>query len=261
MWREAFMCIDASVGAGCPNQSADVKIVQILLNMNGANPALVADGLYGKNTGTAIGSFQSAKGEAHPSGQVDARGATLVQLKQGIPDKWDGSALQAIMTNATSQRITLFLAPLQNNMATAGITLPLQKAHFLAQIAHESGELRYTEELASGEDYEDRRDLGNTQPGDGPRFKGRGLIQLTGRTNYTNFMKDSGVDVVSNPQQVATNPDLAVRVSCWFWQKHNLNNLAVGDDVGPVTYVVNGGYTGRPERQRFFNRAKFFLVS
>src|SRR6202007_253376 len=109
------------------------------------------------------------------------------------------------MTSATSQRIALFLAPLQNNMATAGISLPLQQAHFLAQIAHESGELRYTEELASGEAYEGRQDLGNTQAGDGPRFKGRGLIQLTGRANYTNFKNDSGVDVVTNPGQIATD--------------------------------------------------------
>ena len=172
----------------------------------------------------------------------------------------DGDALRAIMTNASAQRITLFLAPLQKRMAGCGIVLPMQQAHFLAQIAHESGEFRYTEELATGEAYEGRADLGNTQPGDGPRFKGRGLIQLTGRANYTRFENDSGVDVVSNPQQVATNPDLAVWVAGWFWQKNNLNNLAVGDNVGPVTYRVNGGYNGLAERQRFFNRAKFFLV-
>ncbi len=255
------MCIEASVGISCANQPADVKIVQILLNMSGANPALVTDGLYGNNTATGIEAFQTAKGVPQPSGRVDVGGATIGQLKRGLPGKCDANVLQAVMTSASASRIAQFLAPLGNRMAGFDISLPLHQAHFLAQIAHESGELRYTEELASGEAYEGRTDLGNTQRGDGPLFKGRGLIQLTGRINYTGFKNDTGVDVVANPGQVATDPDLAVWVSCWFWQKHNLNTLAVGDDVAPITKVVNGGYMGLSERQRFFNRAKFFLVA
>jgi putative chitinase len=254
------MCIVASVGVGCVNNAPDVKIVQILLNMAGANPPLVADGLYGRNTETAIDAFQTSHGQAQPSGRVDPGGTTIGQLGQAIQKKFDADALQAVMTIAPASRVAQFLAPLANRMAGAGITLPIQQAHFLAQIAHESGELRYTEELAHGDAYEGRADLGNTQPGDGPRFKGRGLIQLTGRANYTAFKNDSGVDVVANPGQIATNPDLAVWISCWFWQKHNLNNLAVGDDVAPITKVVNGGYNGLAERQRYFDRAKFFLV-
>jgi putative chitinase len=254
------MCIEASVGFGCINNAADMKIVQILLNMTGANPALVADGLYGKNTALAIDAFQAAKGQAQPSGRVDPGQTTIGQLGQAIQKKFDANSLQGVMTNASAARIAQFLAPLATRMAAAGISLPLQQAHFLAQIAHESGELRYTEELASGEAYEGRRDLGNTQPGDGPRFKGRGLIQLTGRANYTNFKNDSGVDVVTNPSQIATDPNLAVWISCWFWQKHNLNGLAVGNDVAPITRVVNGGYRGLAERQRYFDRVAFFLV-
>jgi putative chitinase len=254
------MCIEASVGIGGANNAADVKIVQILLNMAGANPALVADGLYGRNTDAAIDAFQQSQGQAQPSGRVDPDGTTIKQLGQAIPKRLDANSLQAVMTHASPARIALFLAPLVNGMAAAGISLPLQQAHFLAQIAHESGELRYTEELASGNAYEGRADLGNTQPGDGPRFKGRGLIQLTGRANYTSFKNASGVDVVTNPGQIATDPDLAVGISCWYWQTHNLNRLAVGDDVAPITKVVNGGYNGLAERQRYFNRAEFFLV-
>jgi len=252
------MCISDAVGSGCANQRGDVKIVQVLLNMSGA--ALEIDGGYGKNTGAAIVSFQKSAGQAQPSGRIDVGDATLQELKKKVPADWQAPSLQAIMPNATPSRVDLFLAPLKSKMQAAGIADPLQQAHFLAQLAHESGELCYTEEIASGDAYEGRADLGNTQPGDGRRFKGRGLIQLTGRANYTQFKTDSGIDVVSAPDQVATDPDLAVAVSCWFWQKHKLNALAVGDDVTAITKVVNGGDRGLAERQRFFDKAKFFLV-
>lgn len=255
------MCIQGSVGMGCANGKEDVKIVQVLLNMNGANPPLAADGLYGKNTGTAIESFQSRSGQAQPSGRVDVGGQTIQQLKKGVSRVVGAATLHAIMPHAGDQTIDRFLAPLVHQMAAAGIATPYQQAHFLAQLAHESGEFRYAEELASGEAYEGRADLGNTKPGDGRRFKGRGLIQLTGRANYTSFKTDTGVDVVSDPERVATDADLSVRVACWFWQKKKLNDLAVGDDVAPVTKIVNGGYRGLEERQRYFDRAKFFLVA
>ncbi len=255
------MCIQGSVGFGCTNARADVKIVQILLNMNGAAPPLVVDGLYGRNTDRAIDRFQAAMGQASPSGRVDPDGETLKQLKKGIPAPWSAEKLAAIMPHATAERIGLFADPLVAQMTAAGIVSPLHQAHFLAQIAHESGELRYTEEIASGDAYEGRADLGNTQPGDGRRFKGRGLIQLTGRANYEAFAADSGIDVLADPGRVAAEPALAVQVACWFWRKHRLNDLAVGDDVAPITKVVNGGYNGLAERQAFFDRARFFLAA
>jgi putative chitinase len=92
-------------------------------------------------------------------------------------------------------------------------------AHFIAQIGHESASFLFAEEIADGSAYEGRIDLGNTQSGDGKRFKGRGLIQLTGRANYAAYSKDSGVDYVAKPQVVASDPVVAVDVACWFWNK------------------------------------------
>lgn len=97
-------------------------------------------------------------------------------------------------------------------------------AAFIAQIGHESGQLRYSEELASGSAYEGRKDLGNTQKGDGKRFKGRGLIQITGRYNYALISKDLGEDFISNPELLST-PKYAVQSACWFWNKNKLNDL------------------------------------
>lgn len=97
-------------------------------------------------------------------------------------------------------------------------------AAFIAQIGHESGQLRYVEELASGSAYEGRKDLGNTQKGDGKRFKGRGLIQITGRYNYALISKDLGEDFISNPELLST-PKYAVQSACWFWNKNKLNDL------------------------------------
>jgi predicted chitinase len=105
-------------------------------------------------------------------------------------------------------------------MKEYGITSPLEKAHFLAQTSHESGRFQYKEEIASGKAYEGRKDLGNTQPGDGVRFKGRGYIQVTGRANYTKYnqyLKSKGItdDVIKNPSLVATK--YAADVSAWYW--------------------------------------------
>ena len=92
--------------------------------------------------------------------------------------------LSLIMESASSDLTEKYLVPINETMKIFGITKPLRIAHFLAQIAHETGELKFSEEISSGAQYEGRRSLGNTQPGDGERFKGRGLLQLTGRSNY-----------------------------------------------------------------------------
>jgi putative chitinase len=146
-------------------------------------------------------------------------------------------------------------------MTANDINTPLRQAHFIAQVGHESYDFRYSEEIASGTAYEGRKDLGNTTPGDGPKFKGRGLIQITGRANYTAYGQHKGRDFVTPPnyELIATDPELGVDVACWFWTKHGLNELADADDIRAVTKVINGGYNGLADRQTRLDRAKCFL--
>lgn len=141
---------------------------------------------------------------------------------------------------------------------TFDITTPLRMAHFLAQVAHESAELRYTKELASGRQYEGRKDLGNTQKGDGVRFKGRGLIQITGRANYAAYAKYCGFDVVAKPE-LLEQPVGAVKSAMWYWQTRGLNAWADKDDVLTITKRINGGTNGLADRRKYLARAKRVL--
>lgn len=152
-------------------------------------------------------------------------------------------------------RIPTYIDLINNWSEHFGINTPLRMAHYLAQIAHESAELRYTKELASGSAYEGRKDLGNTQKGDGVRFKGRGLIQITGRANYAAYAKYCGYDVVAKPE-LLEQPVGAVKSSMWFWQNNGLNEIADTDDVRKVTKRINGGYNGLAARQHYLQRAK-----
>jgi predicted chitinase len=102
------------------------------------------------------------------------------------------------------------------------INTRLRIAHFLGQTCEESAGYRTTEEFASGKEYNGRADLGNAQPGDGPRFKGRGLLQLTGRANYADYGKALGVDLVNNPT-LAAQPALSLKIACEYWKRHNIN--------------------------------------
>ena len=148
-------------------------------------------------------------------------------------------------------------------MANSGIDAPLRQCHFLAQIGHESGELRYREEIASGAAYDTRTDLGNTpeRDGDGAVWKGRGLIQLTGATNYrryANFMQRP--DIFDLPDIVATDPELCCDVAGWYWMRHGLNRWADRDDLEGVTRRVNGGLNGLRDRRRLLDIAKSVLI-
>ena len=149
-----------------------------------------------------------------------------------------------------------------NNWRPERSTHRFSQSHFLAQIGHESGELRHTEELASGENYEDRAALDNTQPGDGPRFKGRGLIQLTGRKNYTEYGHDIGEDLLSDvgAKRVAEEDRLAVDVACWYWATRGLNDPADADDLEAVTRRINGGLNGLDQRRELLTRGKGLLT-
>jgi len=162
------------------------------------------------------------------------------------------------------------------------VNTPIRQLCFLAQVGHESGGLFYTEELASGTAYEGRKNLGNTQPGDGVRFKGRGLIQITGRSNYKSIGDALGVDFIKSPTllggknvKVCTQEQLkyAALSAGWFWNSRNLNALADRVDIKKpidtgtnlenfkaITKKINGGYNGLADRlNRYKVGMKYFL--
>lgn len=152
--------------------------------------------------------------------------------------------LGQIMPHASKSNIRKYVEPLNKTMQNYEINTPLRQAHFIAQLAHESGSFRYSEEIASGNAYEGRRDIGNTQPGDGQKFKGRGLIQLTGRANYQDYGRSIGRNLLENPELVATDSELCVDVAGWYWMKREINLYADANDIKMVTRRINGGLNG-----------------
>ena len=139
-----------------------------------------------------------------------------------------------------------------------GISTFLRRAHFIAQICAESDGFCTMHEYASGKEYEGRKTLGNTQPGDGVRYKGRGLIQLTGRANYRDVGKALGLKLEEQPE-LAGDPAVAVKVACEFWKRKHINHAADHDDVVHVTRLVNGGLNGLAQRKAYLARAKSAL--
>lgn len=127
-------------------------------------------------------------------------------------------------------------------------------AMFIAQTCHESGAYRWPEELASGAEYEGRRDLGNTRPGDGRRFKGRGYIQVTGRVNYAAVGRALGHDFISHPGDLKS-PKFAALSAAWWFKAHGLIWLSQHGSVAAVTRVINGGFNGLSSREAYFRRA------
>lgn len=162
----------------------------------------------------------------------------------------------------TEAKTALYLKPLNDAMVKYGINTSLEISHFLAQLLHESGKLNYTKEIASGSAYEGRKDLGNTQPGDGVRFKGRGLIQLTGRSNYTAYGKYAKIDAVNNPLLLEQIPH-CIESACWFytvfkkdWEGLTCLQLSSPDrsDFIRITYIINGGFNGLVDRYRLYTK-------
>ena len=163
--------------------------------------------------------------------------------------------LAVIYPHAKAENIDRFWAHLNDAMEEFEINSPVRQAAFLAQIGHESWQLRYSEEIASGDAYEGRVDLGNTEVGDGHRFKGRGLIQITGRANYAACGVALGIDLIGEPD-LLKEPINACRSAAWFWRSHGLNQLADGGNFERITRKINGGLTGQAERLALWERAK-----
>lgn len=161
------------------------------------------------------------------------------------------------------ERYAELLGPYNDAMLAADCTTIPRAAMFAAQIGHESGGMRYTEEIADGSAYEGRRDLGNTQPGDGRRYKGRGPIQVTGRANYSTLSKwahargvvDSPTKFVDEPHLLA-EPRFGFLGAVWYWTSARpMNTYADRRDLEAATRAVNGGTNGLADRRKFYDRA------
>lgn len=167
-------------------------------------------------------------------------------------------------TGANIDRANVFYTLMIAAMDEYGIDTPIRQAAFLSQVGEESGGLHWMSEIwgptPAQLHYEFDKDLGNTQAGDGERFKGRGLIETTGRYNYGVISKELGVDFITNPEKLAL-PEYAVKSACSFWRKHSLNALADKEDIHGITMKVNGGLNGYAKRVELFAIAKSVLVS
>jgi putative chitinase len=140
-----------------------------------------------------------------------------------------------------------------------GINTPLRIAHFMGQVTHECAGFRTTEEFASGTAYNGREDLGNTEPGDGPRYKGRGLLQLTGRFNYRSMGKSLGLDLENEPS-LAGDPVVSLKIACEYWKSRKINADCDRDDLIAVTKKVNGKLNGLDDRRIYLKKAKALLA-
>ena len=160
---------------------------------------------------------------------------------------------------ATAQNIEQYTPYLNQYMHEYKICGRMRESAFLATIIHESGSFQFTREIASGAQYEGNKDLGNIFPGDGRRYRGRGLIQITGRANYAEASKALGVDFLSTPE-LLEQPRYATQVSCWWWANKGLNEIADTGDFRKVTRIVNGGYNGWADRSKWYKLAKAVLV-
>lgn len=172
---------------------------------------------------------------------------TLNQLKKIVP--------------YAGPRAGVFLPALIEAMAEYQIDTPLRQAAFIAQLAHESGSFRYVKELASGEAYEFRKDLGNTMAGEGMRYNGRGLVQITGRANYAACSEALYGDpniLLAHPEMLETVTG-ACQSAAWFWKSRGLNELADADAFSKITKRINGGTNGAAERNAFYAKAKQVL--
>lgn len=147
--------------------------------------------------------------------------------------------LKKCMPFANDEDVERFAAPLTNAMDYFGITTRRQQAAFLASIAHESGSLKYVREIASGEAYEGRKDLGNINHGDGTKYKGRGLIQVTGRANYKEASTALNYNFIKYPEDMEL-PGPAAFTAAWFWDSRGLNELADKDDFLGLSKKING---------------------
>ena len=163
--------------------------------------------------------------------------------------------LRSIFPVTSRSKLQSMLGPLNRAMNEFEINTPARQRAFLAQVGHESMGLQRTREFASGRAYEGRSDLGNTQPGDGRRFRGRGLLQITGRANYARMGKALDLNLLRQPE-LLEQPLNAARSAAQFWQSRGLNELADEGRFTKITRRINGGLRGQADRVKYLRRAE-----
>eukprot|EP00161_Ancyromonas_sigmoides_P021516 TRINITY_DN6379_c0_g8_i1.p1 TRINITY_DN6379_c0_g8~~TRINITY_DN6379_c0_g8_i1.p1 ORF type:complete len:504 (+),score=207.17 TRINITY_DN6379_c0_g8_i1:189-1700(+) len=203
-------------------------------DMSGGNTNTGGDNTGGDNTATNTGGATS--------------GGALVTASE-----------IACLFGCNAATASQYEANVNSALREAGATTAKRIQMFAAQIGHESIGLTQMREIGSASycrQYEGRSNLGNTQPGDGCRFKGRGPIQLTGRYNYDVCGKAIGMDLVANPDVVASDPAVGFKTTVWFWTSKRLNGFADSGDLTGATRRINGGSNGASDRANRYNRAK-----
>jgi putative chitinase len=211
------------------------------------------DGIYGARTQNALVNFKLRKKLTGGNRIGKLTAASLLKSLEAIP---------VLVTKEQAEFVyetTLYDSEFNDLNACLlrfGITAKEDIREFLAQTAHESGGLKYSKELASGWDYEWREELGNTQAGDGPKYKGGGFLQTTGRYGYqrlSDFLNDprvmEGVDYVSKVLPFTAG-------GFWWYDNQMSEYIASGATLEQVTKRVNGGYNGLEDRRYYYNRAK-----
>ncbi|MEO8491643.1 glycoside hydrolase family 19 protein [Pseudomonas sp.] len=170
--------------------------------------------------------------------------------------------LLQILPNAGRQA-GVFVSALNAAMNRYAVVGAARASAFIAQIGHESGQLRYVREIwgptKQQAGYEGRADLGNIVKGDGSKYRGRGLIQVTGRANYAACGEALGLDLVNHPE-LLEQPQHAAMSAAWFWSTRGLNTLADNGEFAKITRRINGGLTGQDDRLLLWELAKKVLV-
>lgn len=205
------------------------------------------DGMWGRRTAAALRQFRAHAGLPDTGRGLD--GVALAAMDRVIAGMVGATPRPGPeVAQAAGQHFQLSHLPALHACLTEICATPLRAAHLIAQVAHESAGFKALEEYASGDAYEGRTDLGNTEPGDGRRFKGRGVIQLTGRANYRAAGAYLGLDLEGQPT-LAAEPDTAWRVVAWYWLSRGINAAADDDDLRAVTKAINGGTNGLKDRE------------
>ncbi len=197
------------------------------------------------------------EGTSDVSETTAAANSSPVQNNSDLSEIFTVDKVAEILPNAPRKNIESHLPRLLNALAEQGIDDPDMALYMIATIGVESGGFVPISEFASGEAYNGRSDLGNTQPGDGPRFKGRGFIQLTGRSNYREYGEALGVDLENNPD-LANDPDIAARIMAKYLKDAEFNFRKLrpalnNRDLTKARAAVNGGSNGLSEFSKIFN--------